>query len=256
MAIPKIINFCYFGGRPFSLVNYVAVKAAATANNTYKVYLNYTVKPSGQWFERATEFCELVQIESFDEAFGHKLTMIAHKADIWRLQKLLQTGGIYLDTDVICNRPFDPLLDRSVVMGQEIAHGKTVGLCSAAILAKPNANFIKRWWDGYDPDKSLWRGFRSQGQDLYWTEASIKYPYFLSNYWADEIDVIPFEKFYGFSWATEDLTKFYETNFEISESYVYHLWSNSAYDKYLKDVTEASLKSSDTNFSRLMLKYL
>ena len=96
--------------------------------------------------------------------------------------------------------------------------------------------------------KSLWRGFRSTGHDLYWTELSIKYPYFLSHYWADEVEVVPFEQFYGFSWEPEDLRKFYETNEKIPDSYVYHLWSNSAYDKYLKDVSEESVKSSDTNF--------
>lgn len=205
---------------------------------------------------KAKQFCEPVKITPVEEVFGQKLTMLSHKADVWRLQKLLETGGIYLDTDVICNRPFGELKGNSVVLGEEKADGNIVGLCSAVILAEPEANFMKRWWDGYDPDKSLWRGFRSTGHDLYWTELIIKYPYFLSHYWADEIKVVPFEQFYGFSWGKEDLRKFYETNEKIPNSYVYHLWSNSAYDRYLKDVSENSVKSDDTNFSKLILKYL
>ena len=256
MAVPNIIHFCYFGGRPFGLVNYAAVKAAARVNNPDKIYLNYDTEPSGEWWMKAKQFCEPVKIESVEEACGQKLAMPAHKADVWRLKKLLETGGIYLDTDVICNRPFGKLKENSVVLGEEKAGGKTVGLGSAAILAEPGANFIKRWLDGYDPAKSLWRGFRSTGHDLYWTELSIKYPYFLSHYWAEEVEVVPFQQFYGFSWSAEDLRKFYETNEKIPNSYVYHLWSNSAYDEYLKDVSEESIKSQNTNFSRLILRYL
>lgn len=256
MAVPNIIHFCYFGGRPFGLVNYAAVKAAAAVNNPDKIYFHYDSEPSGQWWTKAKRFCEPVKIEPVEEVLGQKLTMPAHRADVWRLKKLLDTGGIYLDTDVICNRPFGTLKENSAVLGEEKVRGKTVGLCSAAILAEPGANFIKRWLDGYDPAKSLWRGFRSTGHDLYWTELSIKYPYFLSHYWADEVEVVPFERFYGFSWVEEDLKKFYETNEKIPEAYVCHLWSNSAYDRYLKDVSQESVKSAETNFSGLILKYL
>lgn len=256
MVVPNNIFFCYFGGRPISLINYVAIKAAAQVNNPNKIYFYYDTEPSGEWWVKIKQFCDPVKIKPIDRVFGQKLSMLSHKADLWRLQKLLKSGGIYLDTDVICNKPFGALKKHSVVLGEEKAHGKTVGLCSAVILAEPEANFIKRWWDGYDPAKSLWRGFRSSGHDLYWTESSIKYPYFLSHYWADEVEVVPFETFYGFGWVEEDLEKFYKTNKKIPESYVYHLWSNSAYDKYLKDVTKESIKSQDTNFSRLILRYI
>ncbi|MBU1000706.1 hypothetical protein KKE78_04920 [Patescibacteria group bacterium] len=256
MSVPNIIHFCYFGGRPISLVNYVAIKEAAKINSPDKIYFHYDTKPTGKWWMKAKKLCEPVKIEPIEEVFGQKLTMLDHKADAWRLQKLLLDGGIYLDTDVICNQLFGLLKENSVVLGEEKAYGKTVGLCSVVILAKPGANFMKRWWDGYNPVKSLWRGFRSSGHDLYWTELIIKYPYFLSHYWADEVKVVPFEQFYGFSWTNEDLKKFYKANEEIPQSYVYHLWSNGAYDRYLKDVSEESIKSSDTNFSRLILKYL
>lgn len=256
MAVKNIIHFCYFGGRPFGLVNYVAVKAAVVVNNPDKIYFYYDTEPSGKWWAKAKQFCEPQKVEPIEEIFGKKLVMLSHKADVFRLKKLLETGGIYLDTDVICNRPFVSLKENSVVLGEEKAHGKIVGLCSAVILAEPGANFLKRWWDGYDPVKSLWKGFRSIGHDLNWTESCIKYPYFLSHYWAEEVEVIPFEQFYGFSWDKEDLRKFYETVEKIPNSYVCHLWSNSAYDKYLKDVSEESIKSRDTNFSRLILRYL
>lgn len=256
MSIPNQIYFCHFGGKPLSIVNYVAVKAALEVNNPDKIFFHYDVLPSGTWWEKLKVLCEPVRTEPIEEVFGQKLVSPAHKADVWRIQTLLNNGGIYLDTDVICNTALQPLLDRSVVLGEEMVRGKSIGLCNAAILAKPGATFLKRWWDGYDPEKSLWKGFRSTGEDMYWEETSVKYPLFLSHYWANEVDVVPFEEFYGFNWTQQELKRFFETNESIPNSYIYHLWSNKSYELYLKDVTEESLKSQDTNFSRIMLKYL
>jgi hypothetical protein len=52
-------------------------------------------------------------------------------------------------------RPFGDLMDEDVVLGVERAMGSMVepvqieGLCNAVILAKPNAPFMKRWYDAY-----------------------------------------------------------------------------------------------------------
>lgn len=121
MAVPNIIHFCYFGGRPFGLVNYAAIKAAAAVNNPDKIYFHYDTEPNGDWWMKAKQFCEPIKIEPVEEVFGQKLVMLSHKADVFRLKKLLETGGIYLDTDVICNRPFGPLTENPVVLGEEKA---------------------------------------------------------------------------------------------------------------------------------------
>ena len=46
-----------------------------------------------------------------NEIFNNKLTRYAHKADIIRLQKLLEHGGIYLDIDVLTNKSFDERIE-------------------------------------------------------------------------------------------------------------------------------------------------
>ena len=46
----------------------------------------------------------LVYVSPPEEIFNNKLNHFAHKADIVRLQKLIEHGGIYLDIDVWTNK--------------------------------------------------------------------------------------------------------------------------------------------------------
>ena len=68
----------------------------------------------------------LVSIVAPEEEFGNPLTHVAHKADVVRLEKIIEHGGIYLDSDVVVQRSLDDLLDFPCVMGQEGTgdHGK------------------------------------------------------------------------------------------------------------------------------------
>ena len=96
----------------------------------------------------------MVFVELPTEVFGNPLSHFAHKADVLRLRILLETGGIYLDLDTICQRPFTPLLDGQVVMGREEVlktdgSREVSGLCNATIIAPPRSRFLELWYDAY-----------------------------------------------------------------------------------------------------------
>jgi mannosyltransferase OCH1-like enzyme len=112
---------------------------------------------------------------------GRLLThQFAHKADILRLEILLEHGGIYLDIDTFVLRPFADrhtgldLMQYDTVLGMEaraleVAHGprsddemRPKGLCNAVIVARPGADFLQLWLQSYDT-------FR----DSKWTEHSV-----------------------------------------------------------------------------------
>ena len=81
----------------------------------------------------------------------------------------MEHGGIYLDMDTLCLRPFTPLLHHECVMG----HQNPGGLCDATILAAPRSLFMRRWWNEY-------RWFRSKGHDEFWDEHATGVPYQLA----------------------------------------------------------------------------
>jgi mannosyltransferase OCH1-like enzyme len=169
--IPNIIHFVFglssdFGQKYFCLVHHLAIKSAYFVNKPDKIYLHYTYEPGGYWWEKSKKYVELSRIEPLDTISGKKLYRVAHKSDIVRLQKLIETGGIYLDMDTLCLKPFTPLLGYPHVMGLE----GTMGLCNAIMLSEKNAVFANAMLQTY-------RNFRSKGVDEHWGENSVLLPF-------------------------------------------------------------------------------
>lgn len=256
-SIPNIIHFCYFGGLEFSLINYLSVRSVHDINKPDAIYFYASEEPRGEWYKKAKKYLTIVPTIFPESIFGVDVPHPAHKADIVRLQKLIEHGGIYLDWDVICAKPFTPLLNNRVVLGEEIYDGHKVGLCNGVILAKPQESFTQRWLEGFDPKKSLWRGFRSKGTDLYYSEMSVKYSHFLSMIYPEEIHIEPHQSFFYPSYFPPELEEFFTTDsHRFDGAYCYHLWTNAAYEQYLKDITVEKIFSEDTAFARLARPFL
>lgn len=267
--IPNVFHYCYFGGRPFSLVEYLTIKSAYEVNRPEKMFIYMDVVPENDpWWEKAKQFLEVVQTTPPDNIDGIPVPHPAHRADIVRLQKLLEMGGIYTDLDVLCVKPFTPLLGYPVVLGKEVWNGTVnglkaenawVGLCNGVLLAEKNATFLQRWLEGFHPKTSLWCGFRSKGpQDLYYSEMSIKYSRFLAQNYPEEIHIEEQKSFFYPGYTDEDLELFFKGNSDelFAEAYCHHLWANAAYERYLKGLTEERIKTEESTFNRLARRYL
>ncbi len=105
--IPKLIHFCWFGGKPLPVSTKRYIR-------TWRKYLpDYRII---KWSEKN------FNIESapdyVQEAYEAK--KYAFVSDYVRVRKLLQYGGIYFDTDVEIVRPFEQFLEgHSMVLGFE-----------------------------------------------------------------------------------------------------------------------------------------
>lgn len=182
--IPNVIHFCFglspdHGGKPFSLVHYLAVRSAVETNRPETVLFHYRYEPTGEWWERARPYLDLHPVEPLAALYGVPNPHYAHQADYIRLSALHEHGGIYLDMDVLCLRSFEPLRRHETVLGEEGKDG-FYGLCNAVILSAPGSWFVSKWLEGFDPNTSLWKGFRSTGHDAYWNELSVRYPAYLA----------------------------------------------------------------------------
>ena len=108
--IPNIFHFCYglaedFGGKPFSLVHFLAVKSALEVNRPDEIFFYYKYEPKGEWWDKTKKIVTMVKVIPPDMIFGNELVHVAHKADILRLNILIEKGGIYLDLDTINDAP-------------------------------------------------------------------------------------------------------------------------------------------------------
>ncbi len=232
-----------FGGKPWSLVHHICVSSAIAHIKPDKVRVAYAHEPTGPWWDLTRKMVTPVRIEAPTEILGRPLYHVARKADVVRLQALIEHGGIYLDADVLVQRSFDNLLDHSTVLGQE-GIGAEHGLANAVILAEPQAPFLRRWMAEYS-------SFRSAGRDAYWNEHSVRLPLRLAAEHPEEITVLDHTAFFWPTWTKPHLAWMFRSNKPIAldRTYANHLWEGRAWQD-LRKLTVAGLRTTDTNFAK------
>lgn len=251
--IPDIFHFCYgltedFGGKPYSLVHYLAVKSAFELNKPEKIFFYYTYEPNGEWWEKTKKLAELIKVDPPSEIFGNPLIHVAHKADILRLNVLLENGGIYMDLDTICNKPFSPLLNNKFVIGKQ-GRWRKMGLCNAVMMSEKNSEFIKIWLNEY-------RSFRSKGRDKYWAEHSVEVPMLLAKKHPDLLHTEPYNSFHYPLYYPMSLKKLFVQSRTYPDAYCHHLWEGGSWEKYLKDLSVENIQSTDTTYNLIARRFL
>lgn len=253
--IPKVLHLCFgmsedFGGKPWSLVHYVCVRSAIEHIRPTDAFLYFEFEPQGPWWDLARPLVTPVRIEAPRAIFGNPLVHPAHRADVVRLEKLLETGGIYLDADIFVHRDFDDLLRHVVVLGVEQA-ARRPQLCNAVILAAPGAPFLKRWHAAY-------RSFSSVGRDANWNRHSVQVPSRLAQEFPAEITVLPPDSFFRASWEPAGIARIFNSVEPVlaDNSYATHLWETFAWDGYLRGLTPGRVRLVESNFHRWSRPYL
>lgn len=115
MSIPKIIHYCWFGGKPKPPLAEKCIKSWKKFCPDYEII---------EWNE-----------SNFDLSTAPLYVHQAYEAGRWafvtdyvRLKALLEMGGIYMDTDVEVVKPLDPYLQHSGFAGFEHPERVQTGL--------------------------------------------------------------------------------------------------------------------------------
>lgn len=139
-SIPKIIHYCWFGGKPKpkQIIEYISTWE--------KILPDYKII---EWNESNFDCNSLIWTK---EALAHK--KYAFVSDYVRLQALYNYGGIYMDTDVEVLKSFNSLLELPYFIGAE----NTIhGLNTATIGVTPQATWIKQCLDHYNNRHFIYR---------------------------------------------------------------------------------------------------
>lgn len=206
-----------FGGKPWSWIHYQSVRTAAVVNRPTKILFWYEHEPRGRWWDAARPYLTLRKIEAPREIHGRELVHPAHRADVVRLRALHEHGGVYLDSDVWCLKPFADLDAPGFWMGRQ---GDSYGLCNATMGGKRRAPFVKRWLASYAT-------FRSTGRDKFWDEHSVRVPLQLANENPNELTIYPPGYFFAPLWGRLPRV-FRRRRGEplLDQSYSVHLWES------------------------------
>jgi len=255
--IPKKLHFITglkedFGGKPFGFAHYMAIRSAIELNHDCQVNVYYKYSPSGPYWELIKPHVNEVLVEPPDNIFGNPITHFAHKADILRLEILLREGGVYLDTDTICNRPFSTVFDDKVVMGVE-GHttglsgwlsGERLGLCNAIIIAPPGSEFLTKWLASYtDFDANNWN------------QHSVFRPAELAREFPALVTVQPPERFFWAMWTEDGIRSLFIDSHEFPEAVSIHLWESISWP-YVERLNYRSVMEQDTSYNLIARRYL
>lgn len=139
--IPKILHYTWFSDEPFPEKIQVCMATWSRLMPEYK-FVHWDMK----------------RIEAIDSQFLREAISVkkwAFASDYVRLWALFYEGGIYLDTDVMCFKSFDDLLDNDCFIGKETSlhiHGRLTEqyLSSHCMGAIPQHPFIKDCLDYYE----------------------------------------------------------------------------------------------------------
>ena len=151
MTIPNIVHFIWFTGpksRDFSLINYLAVRAAHEVQKPDAIYMHCNAQPLGnRHWEAIRPYVQFVVHEPATEIAGDPIEYPQHQADLKRLEILRDQGGVYLDTDMLLIKPLTPFMDAPCTMSVESygEDGEPASLNAGLIIAKPKAKFIGEW---------------------------------------------------------------------------------------------------------------
>jgi len=218
--IPKIVHFVFLsghnGGEPaFTFVNFAAVASALAVIRPEVVMVHCDQEPRGALWKLLRPHVRVMKARDVTSIFGNSVRGTTHKSDVLRLEILLQHGGIYMDTDIIALRSFDPLLGFECVMGDEEMDGWGTGLNSAVTLSAPNASFVRMMYESY-------RDFT----DWCWNCHAVVLPKKLALSNPGLVKQLPHTKFHWPSWNHAGMKLMMDSfEYDYADNYAVHMWA-------------------------------
>ena len=246
--IPNICHFV-FGFKEqndeFLFCYYLAVYSAYIVNKPHKINFFYHHEPHGPWWEKLKKIpcVSLIHIPIPTHIGKKIIKKTAHKADWIRMNVLYQFGGVYLDIDTICVKPWKDLLNERVVLATQIP---IPGICNAIMMTEPKSEFFKIWLDRYE------KPFNPDG----WEESSIFLPLeiMITNF--DKVTMKNPDTF--FIPHFKETEKIFELPQDIPDNLVsLHLWESYTL-KHMKNINDWNwcIDNKHTLYGKMMLNLL
>jgi hypothetical protein len=252
--IPNVIHMMYFIGpksRPFNFINYLAVRAAFEIQKPDLFYFYYNEEPVGnEHWENIKEYVTLVKINPPDIDYPQ------YQADFVRMEKIIEHGGIYLDTDMILLKNLFPFMDEPCTLGGEGYVDAKIGLNSknikdiasisnAIMICEPQNKFMKMWYEKMP---------EAMKSDI-WAYHAVVLPLDLYKQNPNLVDLQTVETFVPFDFRDDSI--FYEVDGaeeELRKSYSMHLWETIWKDR-IQSIDNDYLKNKNTVLAKMLRQY-
>lgn len=261
MKIPKIIHFICIKPMTFSLIHYLAVISAHEVHKPDKIYMYYDSEQDANiYWDAIKKYVTLEQITPPLLFGGLPVTAPQYKADIIRLEKLLERGGFYIDLDVLSLKSFDEFLDNDCVMsGRPSEFTKDIDklgeMQNSIILTIPNNPFIKKWYD--EMPKYMHGNYP-------WSYHAVCLPVELIKKDKNILQTMKIldcdNLLMPFCWDIDNPYIFDEKQMHMEEKlndyYTIMFFQTIVFDKYLSTLNVAFFKNNNNLFTKIFSKYV
>lgn len=264
--IPNIFHFICISPMKFELYHYLAVKSAIDIHKPITTYIYVDKEPESNCYWDIIRKHVTVEYISVPHTFhGINIVHPQYKADIIRLEKLIERGGIYMDIDNLSIKSFEPLFENnSLIMGGSLDKypditditdeymDKLDAISNAIIMCEPNHPFLIKWYEEL-PNNLVGKP---------WAYHAVCLPReILSNNKYERIKILHWNKYFcPIHMFDSDPFIFHEYGNariqEITNCYTLVFYQTMVHDKYLKNITPESLFNNNCIFSQLYKKYL
>ncbi|XP_077999718.1 uncharacterized protein LOC144452492 [Glandiceps talaboti] len=148
-VVPNIAHFIWFTCHEFNFINLLSVISVYKIMKPDTIRFHTNCEPTGKWWEEAKIIPTLhITVRDPPKAvFGKTLNpdFPEHWSDVARMEILLNSGGVYFDTDIFVVASLEPLRKYDYVVGRPTGYVLNNGI----ILSSPNSTFLNMFYQSY-----------------------------------------------------------------------------------------------------------
>lgn len=149
--MPKIVHMIYFKGVEFAKYHYACVLSVIKHMPNYKVIIYNDIEPTNNvYWDKIKKYVSIEKTIPPTHFDDYPLKYIQYKADVIRLEKLYEHGGIYLDLDLLVIKNFEHVINSGGDFYISEENSKEGNLLINCFLAsKPKNKFILKWLETF-----------------------------------------------------------------------------------------------------------
>lgn len=261
--IPNIIHFICISPMVFKIYHYIAI-SSAMIHNPDIIYIYVDKEPENNIYWEDIKKNKKVIVEKItpsDIFRGVKILHPQYQADIIRLEKLIQRGGMYLDIDNMSLKSMQDLFDNDLVIGATFTdqnneeNGGIDAMSNSIILARKNHPFLIEWYNNIH--KYIYNGNP-------WAYHAVCLPRDIlikDKNLMDQVTLLDWHKKLCPRGLWKELPYIFNENendriSDLDGFYTLVFYQTLFRDKYLIDITLDSVINNNDIFSKLFKKYV
>lgn len=155
LLVPNIVHYIWYAESPQQLKfhNLLSILSAHKLIKPQMILFHTNIEPTGNYWQEVKKIPSLKVIHRRPSTclFGYPLKLPYYEtssSNVDRLRVLYETGGIYLDLDVLVTKPFDDLRRYPCSIGLEGSDR----VCGGIVVCSKDAPFLTLWINSYLDD--------------------------------------------------------------------------------------------------------